>query len=102
MTVRDHIRALLEALPGDSVPTPRRWLEELVAEPTPTAPPAQDVEELLSLRAAALATGYSADWIGRLVKSGKLRNHGTAHRPKVRRGDLSVKPAHLMRSGAAA
>jgi hypothetical protein len=56
---------------------------------------ADSEDALLSLEAAARECGYSADHLGRLVKSGQLANHGRKHAPKVRRGDLPRKPPAL-------
>jgi hypothetical protein len=53
--------------------------------------------DLLTLQAAARETGHSADHIGRLVRTGKLENHGRKHSPKVRRGDLPRKAARRAR-----
>jgi hypothetical protein len=53
--------------------------------------------ELLTLEAAARECGYSADYLGRLVKRGQLANHGRRGAPKVRRGDLPWKPGKLAR-----
>jgi hypothetical protein len=53
--------------------------------------------ELLTLQAAARETGYSADHLGRLIRAGKLENHGREHAPKVRRGDLPRKAAKEVR-----
>jgi len=47
---------------------------------------------LLTLSDAARQSGYSADHVGRLVRTGKLPNHGTRHRLRVRAGDLPKKP----------
>lgn len=52
-------------------------------------------DELLTLQAAAEESGYSADHLGRLVRDGKLANHGRSHVPRVRRGELPRKPAAL-------
>jgi hypothetical protein len=56
--------------------------------------------ELLNLSQAARESGYTADHIGRLVKEGKLCNHGRPHAPRVRRGDLPRKPQVLRDSSA--
>jgi hypothetical protein len=53
--------------------------------------------DLLTLQAAARETGYSADHLGRLVKAGRLANHGKSGAPKVRRGELPRKPAKRAR-----
>lgn len=36
-------------------------------------------------------TGYSPAHLGRLVREGKIPNHGRTNAPRVRRGDLPVK-----------
>lgn len=41
-------------------------------------------EPLLTLTDAERLTGYSADHLGRLVRSGKLKNHGRRGSPRVR------------------
>jgi hypothetical protein len=65
------------------------WLEDRAAE-LEAALQAQDVE-LLTLTEAAELSGYSADHLGRLVRSGALKNHGRPNAPRVRRGDLPKK-----------
>src|SRR5688500_16967490 len=47
---------------------------------------------LVGLNDGARLSGYSADHLGRLVKSGKLQNYGSKHRPRVRIGELPRKP----------
>jgi hypothetical protein len=42
----------------------------------------------LTLRAAAIESGYSADHLARLVRQGKLANVGRKFAPRVRCGDL--------------
>ncbi|MDB4916297.1 MAG: hypothetical protein JWM95_3941 [Gemmatimonadetes bacterium] len=54
--------------------------------------------EELTLREAALLSGYSVDHLQRLVSSGQLENVGRKGRPRVRRGDLPVKPGHRLPS----
>jgi hypothetical protein len=49
--------------------------------------------ELLSLEQGAEASGYSADHLGRLVRTGKIPNLGRPNAPRIRRADLPVKPA---------
>lgn len=53
------------------------------------------MEETLSLREAARASGYSEDHLGRLVREGKIPNRGRPHRPLIRRADLPIKPGFL-------
>jgi hypothetical protein len=51
--------------------------------------------ELLTLTDASLASGYSADHLGRLVREGKLPNKGRPNAPRVRRADLPYKVGGL-------
>jgi hypothetical protein len=53
--------------------------------------------DLLTLQAATRETGYTSDHLGRLIRAGKLENHGRGHAPKVRRGDLPRKAARRVR-----
>jgi hypothetical protein len=53
--------------------------------------------EPLTLADAALASGYSADHLGRLVRRGKLPNHGRPNAPRVRPADLPYKSTGLPR-----
>lgn len=55
------------------------------------------LDEALTLKQAADETGYSDDYLGRLVRDGKLENVGRKNAPRVRRGDLPRK-AHLQES----
>lgn len=48
----------------------------------------EEADELVNLTDAARRSGYSPDHLGRLVREGKLVNHGARHAPKVRAGDL--------------
>ena len=52
---------------------------------------AAEGNELLTLTAAALASGYSADHLARLIHAGTLANHGRHHAPRVRRSELPRK-----------
>lgn len=45
-------------------------------------------EELMSLTEAAHESGYAPDTLGRMIRDGRLANHGTRRRPRVRRADL--------------
>ena len=49
-------------------------------------------EEALTLTEASALSGYSQDHLGRLIRSGKLRNAGRPGAPRVRRGDLPLRP----------
>jgi len=45
-------------------------------------------ERLLSLSEASVASGYSTDHLGRLIRENKIRNHGRRGKPLLREGDL--------------
>jgi hypothetical protein len=53
--------------------------------------------ELLTLEAASRECEYSADHLGRLVKRGRLANHGRQKAPKVRRDELPRKAGKVHR-----
>lgn len=48
--------------------------------------------EALTLQEAAEESGYSADHLGRLVRDGKIPNAGRPGAPRIKRGDLPLKP----------
>jgi hypothetical protein len=48
-------------------------------------------EQALTLVEAAKLTGLTADYLGQLVRGGKLRNAGRPKAPRVRRADLPIK-----------
>ena len=48
--------------------------------------------ELLTLTQAAIRSGYSADSLGRMVRTGKLTNRGRKNSPRVRAAELPRKP----------
>ena len=54
--------------------------------------------EPLTLREAAMLSGYTVDHLQRLVAAGQLENIGRKGRPRIRRGDLPVKPGHRLPS----
>lgn len=51
--------------------------------------------ELMTLTDAATASGYSADHIGRLVRTRAIPNHGRRNAPRVRLADLPLKAGAL-------
>jgi len=51
--------------------------------------------ELLTVLQAAQESGYSKDWMRKLVASGQVPNMGRPGAPRVRRGDLPKKPQRL-------
>ena len=57
-----------------------------------------EASEELTIGEAAKASGYSADHIARQLRRGALQNVGMRHRPRVRRGDLPLKPKSLRSS----
>jgi hypothetical protein len=50
-------------------------------------------EQPVTLTRAAAVTGYSADHLSRLIKSGKLKDHGRKHAPRVKVSECPRKPA---------
>ena len=54
-----------------------------------------EADELLTLPQAAEASGYSADYLGRMLRSGQLRNEGRPHAPRVRRSELPRRARRL-------
>lgn len=49
-------------------------------------------DERLTLAQAALRSGYSAEHLARLVRVGTLPNAGRRGSPRIRAGDLPVRP----------
>ena len=72
-------------------------LDEILAELD--AAVSGDAGQLLRLSAAAEVSGYTADHLRTLIKSGKLTNYGRPHAPRVRRGELPRKPGHRSSGG---
>jgi hypothetical protein len=56
---------------------------------------AQEAEAVLNLREAATESGYSADYLGRLIRKGRIPNAGHTNAPKIRRSDLPRKASGL-------
>jgi hypothetical protein len=54
-----------------------------------------DGDAPLNLTAAAVESGYSADYLGRLVKNGAIPNAGRPNAPSIRRSDLPRKAGGL-------
>ena len=52
-------------------------------------------EACLSLRQAAIESGYSADYLGRLVRSGVIPNAGRPKAPRILRKNLPRKASAL-------
>ncbi len=70
--------------------------DELLAELDTLAD--ESASELLSLKRAALESGYSVDHLGRLIREGRLRNAGRPNAPRIRRADLPAKARHAVAS----
>jgi len=51
--------------------------------------------ELLTLTDGAAESGYSAEYLGTLIRQGKIQNAGRPHAPRIRRQDLPRKPSRL-------
>lgn len=49
----------------------------------------------LTLSNAARESGYSVDYLGRLVREGQIPNAGRPNAPKIRRSDLPRKASNL-------
>lgn len=50
-------------------------------------------EERLTLAQASARSGYSEDHLARLVREGRIPNAGRRGSPRIRSGDLPVRPA---------
>ncbi len=53
-----------------------------------------DDDDLMTLVQAAEYGGYTADTLGRKVKSGTIKNCGQKNAPKLRRADVPTKPGY--------
>ena len=59
-------------------------------------------EELLNLTQAAEVSGYTADHLGRLVRSGTIPNQARFRAPKIRRADVPIRPGRIANGPAKA
>jgi hypothetical protein len=55
----------------------------------------------VSLSAASERTGYSADHLGRLIRSGRLTDYGRKHAPRVKVSECPQKASMAIKSGRA-
>ncbi|HUK68360.1 MAG TPA: hypothetical protein VLW50_06355 [Streptosporangiaceae bacterium] len=67
---------------------------EAAAEELEQALDAEAAEPLTLTQAAALS-GYSPDYLGRMVRDGRLPNAGRLHAPRLRRADVPRKAPGL-------
>ena len=51
--------------------------------------------ELLTPTDGATESGYSAEYLGALIRQGKIQNAGRPHAPRIRRQDLPRKASRL-------
>jgi len=51
--------------------------------------------ELLTLTDGATESGYSAEYLGALIRQGKIQNAGRPNAPRIRRQDLPRKASRL-------
>ncbi|MEX2109712.1 MAG: hypothetical protein WD802_03845 [Gemmatimonadaceae bacterium] len=56
-------------------------------------------ETRVSLSVASERTGYSADHLSRLIKSGKLTDYGRKHAPRVKVSECPQKSSIAIRTG---
>ena len=56
---------------------------------------AQEADAVLNLQQAAAESGYSADYLGQLIRDGQIPNAGRPNAPKIRRADLPRKASGL-------
>jgi hypothetical protein len=53
-------------------------------------------DERLTLAQAALRSGYSPDHLARLLREGRVPNAGRRGSPRIRAGDLPVRPPRVV------
>lgn len=63
---------------------------------------AAEADTLVTLAQASAESGFSADYLGRLVRSGKLTNYGRKNAPRVAMSELAKKPGYLRPAASAA
>ncbi len=56
--------------------------------------------DALNLTEASRESGYSADYLGRLIRAGKIPNVGREHAPRIRRANLPKKASASASGGA--
>lgn len=58
-----------------------------------------DGQSTLTLTAASQLSGYSSDHLSRLIRDGKLSNHGRKGKPLIRRSELPMRPRAAIANG---
>lgn len=48
-------------------------------------------DKIVTVTQAARERGYNSEYLARLVREGKIENHGRKHAPRVRIGDIPMK-----------
>ena len=51
--------------------------------------------EILTLREASTVSGYTVDHLARLIRQGRIPNGGRRGAPRIRVGDIPVRPGHV-------
>jgi hypothetical protein len=96
--IHDELRALWENRRKDYARTRAMVSGEVIAEEVlhdlATLCQRED-NEAITLQEASVWSGYSSRHIGRLIREGKLDNVGRPNAPRVRRGQLPMKPGRL-------
>ena len=59
-----------------------------------------EADERLTLAQAAEVSGYSQDYLGRMLRSNQVPNAGRPHAPRIRRSDLPRKACRLPSKGS--
>lgn len=54
----------------------------------------EDGNVLVGLNEAARLSGYAPDSLGRMIREGKLANHGRKNAPRLRLADLPLRAGH--------
>ena len=97
MSGMTHVAALIDAWRGEVTELTNRYAAQALANLTTQhideleKALKQDFDEPFTLKQASHVSGFSDDYLGRLIRQGKLTNVGRKNAPRVRRGDLPSK-----------
>jgi len=75
-----------------------RIIEEFIADITSVDDDERNT--LVGLQQAAVHSGYSVEHLGRLVRQGRLTNHGRKGSPRLRIGDLPARKVDVRRASS--